>query len=96
VDPRNGIRVWSFYYRLVIFTAMRKIPMLVVVASIVAASITGLNVAQVVYATSSTTGTCPCGSGNPHVPDPDTGVVPQGNPHDFESGLTNGNPHIKG
>ena len=67
----------------------------VVVASIAAAaSIGGPNVAQVVYAASSTTGTCPCGSGNPHVPDPDTGVVPKGNPHDFESGLTNGNPHI--
>jgi hypothetical protein len=79
----------------VIFTAMRKIPILVVVASIAAASIAGLNVAQVVHAASSTTGTCPCGSGNPHLPDPDTGVVPKGNPHDIESGLTNGNPHIK-
>ena len=70
--------------------------LLLVVASIAAVSIAGLNVAQVVHAASSTTGTCPCGSGNPHVADPDTGVVPQGNPHDFESGLTNGNPHIKG
>ncbi len=71
--------------------------MIVVVASIAAAAsiVAGLNVAQVVYAASSTTGTCPCGSGNPHVPDPDTGVVPKGNPHDIESGLINGNPHIK-
>jgi hypothetical protein len=57
---------------------MQSIKMLVVVGSIVAASIAGLNVAQVVYAASSTTGTCPCGSGNPHVPDPDTGIVPKG------------------
>ena len=69
--------------------------LLLVVTSIAAASIAGLNVAQMVYAASSTTGTCPCGSGNPHVPDPDTGVVPKGNPHDTESGLTTGNPHIK-
>ena len=70
--------------------------MLVVVASIAAVSIADINVAQVVYAKSGTTGTCPCGHGNPHVADPDTGIVPQGNPHDFESGLTNGNPHTKG
>ena len=67
-----------------------------VVASIAAASIAGINVAQVVYAKSSTTGKCPCGFGNPHVPDPDTGVVPKGNPHDIESGFTNRNPHMKG
>ena len=74
----------------------------VVVASIAAAaSIAGLNVAQVVYAASSTSGTCPCGSGNPHVADPDNPeqkTNPQGkivdNPHDIESGVTNGNPHI--
>jgi hypothetical protein len=77
---------------------MQTIQMLVVVGSIVAASIASLNVAQVVHATGNTgaPGTCPCGSGNPHVPDPDTGIVPQGNPHDIESGFTNGNPHIKG
>jgi hypothetical protein len=70
--------------------------LLLVVTSIAApASIAGLNVAQVVHAASSTTGTCPCGSGNPHIVDPDTGIVPKGNPHDFESGLTNGNPHTK-
>jgi hypothetical protein len=80
----------------IIFTAMRKIHILAVAALIAAESIAGLNAAQVAHAASSTTGQCPCGSGNPHVPDPDTGVVPQGNPHDFESGLTNGNPHIKG
>jgi hypothetical protein len=75
---------------------MRKIHTFAVVALIAAAaSIVGLNVVQVARAASSTTGTCPCGSGNPHVPDPDTGVVPKGNPHDIESGLTNGNPHIK-
>jgi hypothetical protein len=73
----------------------------VVVASIAAASIVGLNVAQVVYAASSTSGTCPCGSGNPHVADPDNPeqrTNPQekiiGNPHDIESGVSNGNPHI--
>ena len=71
--------------------------MLVVVASIAEASIAGINnVAQVVYAESSTTGMCPCGHGNPHVADPDTGIVPKGNAHDFESNLNNGNPHIKG
>jgi hypothetical protein len=73
---------------------MQKILMLVV-ASIAAASMVGLNVTQIAHAVSGTTGTCPCGSGNPHVVDPDTGIVPKGNPHDFESGLTNGNPHVK-
>ena len=80
---------------------MQTIQMLVLVTAI-AASIAGLNVAQVVYATGNTgaPGTCPdkgCGQpGNPHVADPDTGIVPRGNPHDIESGFTNGNPHIKG
>lgn len=73
-----------------------KFMLIVVATSIVAASIVVLNLAQVVHAASSTTGTCPCGSGNPHVPDPDTGIVPKGNAHDFESGFTNGNPHING
>ena len=77
--------------------AMQNILILVlIVASIASASISGLNVAQVVYAASSTTGTCPCGHGDPHVADPDTGIVPKGNAHDFESNLNNGNPHIKG
>jgi hypothetical protein len=75
--------------------------LVVVVASVAAASIVGLNVAQVVYAASSTSGTCPCGSGNPHVADPDNpdqrtspgnGKI-IGNPHDIESGVSNGNPH---
>jgi hypothetical protein len=76
--------------------------LVVVVASIAAASIVGLNVTQVVYAKSSTSGTCPCGSGNPHVVDPDNPEQrtnpnhPEkiiGNPHDIESGIFNGNPH---
>jgi len=89
--------VWGlFMISCVIFMGMHKIQVIVVAALIAAAaSIAGLHVVQVVYAASSTTHTCPCGSGNPHVPDPDTGVIPKGNPHDFESGLTNGNPHIK-
>ena len=70
---------------------MQKILILVVVASIAtAAAIVGLNVAQVAHANTCKT---VAKSGNPHVPDPDTGIVPKGNPHDFESGLTNGNPH---
>lgn len=82
---------WSFTP-----TAMQNIlTLLLLVASIAVASIVGIYVAQVIYAASGTTGTCPCGHGNPHVPDPDTGIVPKGNPHDFESGLTNGNPHTK-
>jgi hypothetical protein len=81
---------------------MQKILILaVVVASIPQlATIVGLNVAQVVYSASSTSGTCPCGSGNPHVADPDNPqqrTNPQGNflgnPHDIESGIRNGNPH---
>jgi hypothetical protein len=80
---------------------MQNILLLVVAVASIAASIVGLNVAQVVYAASSTTGTCPCGSGNPHVVDPDNPeqrTSPQGNiignPHDIESGISNGNPHI--
>lgn len=81
---------------------MQKILMLIVLASIApVATIVGFNIAQLVYAVSSTTGTCPCGSGNPHVADPDNpeqNTNPQGNiignPHDIESGVTNGNPHI--
>ena len=81
---------------------MQKILILIVLASIApVATIVGFNVAQVAYAASSTSGTCPCGSGNPHVPDPDNpeqSTNPQGkiidNPHDIESGITNGNPHI--
>jgi hypothetical protein len=75
--------------------------LVVVVVSIAAASIVGLNVAQVVYAQSSTSGTCPCGSGPAHAADPDNPDQrhnPQGkiigNPHDIESGISNGNPHI--
>jgi hypothetical protein len=74
--------------------------LVVVVASIAAASIVGLNVVQVVYAASSTSGTCPCGSGDPHVADPDNPEQKTnphgkfvGNPHDIESGVSNGNPH---
>ena len=80
---------------------MQNILLLVVVVASIAASIVGLNVAQVVYAASSTSGTCPCGSGNPHVEDednPEQRTNPQGNfignPHDIESGVSNGNPHI--
>ena len=80
---------------------MQNILLLVVVVASIAASIVGLNVAQVVYAASSTSGACPCGSGNPHVADPDNPeqrTNPQeniiGNPHDIESGISNGNPHI--
>src|SRR5438093_5848381 len=95
--PEMGFVYSIFIIRCIIFAAMRKILTFAVVALIAAAaSIAGLNVAQAVYAASGTTGTCPCGSGNPHVADPDTGIVPQGNPHDFESGLNNGNPHTKG
>ena len=69
-------------------TAMRKIPMVLVVASIAvasiaiaAASIAGLNVAQVVYAKTVTSGTCPCGSGNPHAAEsdnPNPPLIPKG------------------
>jgi len=77
---------------------------LLVVASIAAAALlAGLNVAQVVHAASSTTGTCPCGSGNAHAAESDNPNPPtnsQGkiihNSHDIESGIFTGNPHHKG
>ena len=87
----------------VLLVAMEKILMLVVVvASIAAASIAGHNVAQVVYAKTVTSGTCPCGSGNPHAAESDNPNPPTnpqgkiiGDPHDIESGITNGNAHHK-
>jgi len=48
---------------------MQKILMLVVVAAIAVTSMVGHNVAQVVYAKTVTSGTCPCGSGNAHEAD---------------------------
>ena len=103
-NPTSGTRLFSLYIFVPHKIAMQTIQTVVVVALIaVAASIAGLNVAQMVYAKQPTppqpggglTSKCPCGSGNPHVPDPDTGIVPQGNPHDFESMVTNHNPHLK-
>lgn len=62
---------------------MQNIRALLGIAAIAAASIAGINVAQVVHAASGTTGTCPCGSGNPHVPDPDTGITPKGTSYSY-------------
>jgi hypothetical protein len=83
-------------------TTMRNIPMLVLVASIASvATIVGLNVAQMAQAATNCLAT-PLTTGNPHCPDPDnpggSPTNPQGkivgNPHDVESGIKSGNPHV--
>lgn len=76
--------------------------MLVGATLIAVASIVGLNIAQVAHA--DTCVTVAPKSGNPHCPDPEQIAAgtqktnPQGkivgNPHDFDDGLTSGNPHI--
>jgi hypothetical protein len=82
---------------------MQNVRMLVGATLIAVASIAGLNVAQVVYATGNTGAPgCPCGSGNPHAAESDNPNPPTnpqgkiiGDPHDIESGVTNGNSHFK-